>query len=93
MWQLLKRLNRPGLTIHGFRSTISDWCAERTNYPREVAEATLAHAQGDKVEAAYRRSDLLVRRRHMLAEWAKYCENSSGAGKVLSLSKRSNTAT
>jgi integrase len=43
---------------HGFRSTFRDWAAEQTNYPREAAEMALAHAIGDKVEAAYRRGDL-----------------------------------
>jgi len=47
---------------HGFRSSFRDWCAERTNYPREVAEMALAHAIGDKVEAAYRRGDLFEKR-------------------------------
>lgn len=46
-------------TPHGFRSTFRDWCSERTNYPNEAAEMALAHTVGDKVEAAYRRGDLL----------------------------------
>lgn len=57
---------------HGFRSTFRDWCSERTNYPREVAEMALAHAIGDKVEAAYRRGDLFEKRRSMMADWAKF---------------------
>jgi integrase len=47
---------------HGFRSSFRDWCAERTTYPREVAEMALAHAIDDKVEAAYRRGDLFEKR-------------------------------
>ena len=58
---------------HGFRSTFRDWCAERTNYPHEVAEMALAHAIGDKVEAAYRRGDLLEKRRRLMRDWAIYC--------------------
>jgi integrase len=58
---------------HGFRSTFRDWCAERTNYPREVAEMALAHAIGDKVEAAYRRGDLFDKRRSMMNAWAAFC--------------------
>ena len=58
---------------HGFRSTFRDWCAERTNYPHEVAEMALAHAIGDKVEAAYRRGDLLEKRRRLMRDWALYC--------------------
>jgi integrase len=58
---------------HGFRSTLRDWAAEATPYPREVAEAALAHAKGNKVEAAYARSDLLERRRPMMEDWSRVC--------------------
>jgi len=58
---------------HGFRSTFRDWCSERTNYPREVAEMALAHTIGDKVEAAYRRGDLFEKRRLMMDDWAAFC--------------------
>ena len=71
--QLLKRMGRKGLTTHGFRSTFRDWAAERTNYPNEVAEMALAHAIGDKVEAAYRRGDLFDKRRQIMDAWAVYC--------------------
>ena len=70
---LLKRMERADITAHGFRSTFRDWAAEKTNYPREVAEMALAHAIGDKVEAAYRRGDLFDKRRLMMSEWASYC--------------------
>ncbi|MDQ0590986.1 tyrosine-type recombinase/integrase [Variovorax paradoxus] len=59
---------------HGFRSTFRDWVAERTNYPRELAEKALAHVLESKVEAAYQRSDMFDRRAHMMAAWAKFCE-------------------
>lgn len=59
-------------TVHGFRSSFRDWAAERTNYPREVAEAALAHVVADKVEAAYRRSTLLEKRRRLMTEWADF---------------------
>jgi integrase len=59
---------------HGFRSTFRDWASERTNYPRDAAEMALAHAIGDKVEAAYRRGDLFEKRRRMMADWAKFCD-------------------
>jgi len=59
------------VTVHGLRSTFRDWAAEETDYPREVAEMALAHAIGDKVEAAYRRGDLFEKRREMMADWAK----------------------
>jgi integrase len=76
MTQLLRRMNRTDISVHGFRSTFRDWCSECTNYPREVAEMALAHKISDKVEAAYRRGDLL-RKRHALAEaWSKYCSST-----------------
>jgi hypothetical protein len=60
--------------------------AERTNFPREVAEAALAHVVGDKVEAAYRRGDLIEKRRRLMNAWATYCATgSSTAGVVVSL--------
>lgn len=62
---------------HGFRSTFRDWAAERTNYPNEVAEMALAHAVGNKVEAAYRRGDLFEKRLAMMDEWADFCSQCS----------------
>lgn len=58
---------------HGFRSTFRDWCAEHTNYPREVAEQALAHTINNAVEAAYRRGDLFEKRRRLMNEWTKFC--------------------
>lgn len=69
----LRRMNRADLTAHGFRSTFRDWAAETTNFPREAAEAALAHAIGDKVEAAYRRGDLFEKRRQLMDAWGAYC--------------------
>lgn len=65
-------LRRLGLSAdpHGFRSSFRDWVSEATAYPDAVAEAALAHAKGDKTEAAYARSDLLDKRRAMMADWA-----------------------
>ena len=57
---------------HGFRSSFRDWAAEETDHPREVVEAALAHVVGNQTEAAYARSDLFERRRHLMAEWATY---------------------
>jgi integrase len=73
MLALLRRMGRKDMTVHGFRSTFRDWCAEATNYPREVAEAALAHTLPDKVEAAYRRSDLMEKRRSLMADWGRFC--------------------
>jgi integrase len=72
-------MRRMGMTAvpHGFRSTFRDWCAERTDFQREVAEMALAHAIGDKVEAAYRRGDLFEKRRQLMVLWAGHCFGSA----------------
>ncbi len=70
---VLRRMGRDDITVHGFRSTFRDWCAEKTNFERDVAEMALAHAVGDKVEAAYRRGDMFERRRVLMDAWARYC--------------------
>ena len=57
---------------HGFRSSFRDWAAEKTDHPREVIEAALAHVVGNRTEAAYARSDLFERRRLLMDEWAAY---------------------
>jgi integrase len=77
MLALLRRMAREDLTAHGFRSTFRDWAAEATNYPREVPEAALAHTISDKVEAAYRRGDLMDKRRQLMAEWSTFCTTST----------------
>jgi integrase len=71
-----------GATIHGFRSSFRDWCGEETSFPREIAEAALAHATGGAVEQAYRRGDALEKRRALMEAWANYCEPAS-AGNVV----------
>lgn len=60
------------VTAHGFRSSFRDWAAETTNYPNEVAEMALAHVVANRVEAAYRRGDLLEKRRGLMDEWAAF---------------------
>ncbi len=67
----------PNLTVHGFRSTFRDWAAECTNHPEYVVEMALAHAVGDKVEAAYRRGDLFMKRVRLMDDWARYCESDA----------------
>ena len=62
-----------GVTVHGFRSAFRDWVAEETDCPGEVAEAALAHAIPNKVEAAYRRTDFLEKRKVLMADWAAFC--------------------
>lgn len=73
MLMLLRRMEQTEITAHGFRSTFRDWCAEATAYPHEMAEIALAHTIGDKVEAAYRRGDMIEKRRRMMDDWAKFC--------------------
>jgi hypothetical protein len=58
--------------VHGFRSSFRDWVAEQTAFSAEVAERALAHAVGDKVEAAYRRGHLFRKRRQLMDAWADY---------------------
>jgi integrase len=85
MLMMLRRMDRTDLTAHGFRSTFRDWVAERTNFPREVAEAALAHVVGDRTEAAYRRGDLFEKRRRLMDAWAAHCavtESNVAAGPV-----------
>ena len=86
---VLRRMNRSDITAHGFRSTFRDWCSERTNYPRDVAEMALAHAIGDKVEAAYRRGDLFEKRRRMMREWGKFSGKVQVAGTVTPIKGKS----
>jgi integrase len=64
-------------TVHGFRSAFRDWCAEQTSISGEVAEAALAHAIPNKVEAAYRRTTFFEKRRQLMEAWASYCSGSS----------------
>jgi integrase len=84
---VLRRMQVPAVP-HGFRSTFRDWTAEQTNYPRDVAEMALAHAIGDKVEAAYRRGDLFDKRRRMMDHWARVCGSAtSPSGRVIPLKR------
>lgn len=73
---VMRRMKRKEVP-HGFRSTFRDWAAERTNYPRDLAEMALAHSIGNAVEAAYRRGDMLEKRRMMMTEWAQFTNQST----------------
>ena len=88
MLVLLRRMKRADLTVHGFRSTFRDWAAERTSFQNEVIEMALAHAVGDKVEAAYRRGDLFEKRRRLMEAWAGYCRVAPVAGEIVPLRTR-----
>ncbi len=83
MRQVLKRLDRASITVHGFRSTFRDWCAESTNYPADVAEMALAHSLRDKTEAAYRRGDLFHKRARLMTDWARFCSKRMAAAAVI----------
>jgi integrase len=81
----LRRMRGGSLTVHGFRSTFRDWCAEQTNFPREIAEAALAHVLENRTEAAYQRGDMLEKRRKLMSAWSQFCGRSPGASNVLPL--------
>ena len=70
---MLMRRMKVDAVPHGFRSAFRDWCGDETSFPREIAEAALAHNVGNEVEQSYRRSDALERRRSLMEAWAGYC--------------------
>jgi integrase len=88
MLKVLERMGRDDITVHGFRSTFRDWAADATDFPREVAEAALAHALGDKTEAAYRRGDALAKRQKLMQEWADYCDRPPSNQRVVTLIRK-----
>jgi integrase len=81
-------MERSDVTTHGFRSTFRDWAAETTTYPNHVVEMALAHAISDKVEKAYRRGDLFLKRAKLMETWADYCSRPPAASKVVPMRKR-----
>lgn len=76
MLNLVKRLN-PKITVHGFRSSFRDWVSEETEFSPELAEMQLAHTISNRVERAYRRGNLLEKRRKMMEHWSNYCQGES----------------
>ena len=85
MLALLKRIDRQDIVPHGFRSVFRDYIAEQTAYPREVAEAALAHVLADKTEAAYQRGDFLEKRREMMDAWGAYCMGTPAQSSEINL--------
>ena len=83
----LRRMEHADITPHGFRSAFRDWTAEQTSFPREVCEAALAHANKDRVEAAYLRSDLFEQRRALMGQWATFACTAKAPGKVTPIKK------
>ena len=84
----LVRVMRPGVTVHGFRATFRDWAAETTSFANHVVEMALAHSVSDAVEAAYRRGDLLEKRRKLMEAWATYCGRPASAEVVVLKQRR-----
>lgn len=85
---VMRRMNRSEVP-HGFRSTFRDWAAERTNYPRDIAEMALAHTISNAVEAAYRRGDMFEKRRDMMEAWAEFASQVVPAsGIVIGINER-----
>jgi integrase len=80
--RLVKRMSH-NVTAHGFRASFKTWASERTNYPREIVEAALAHVIGDAAEQAYARGDMLARRRQLMESWAEYCSKPDVANGVI----------
>ena len=79
MSELLKGMVPPArATVHGFRSTFSDWARDCTNYRPDVIEQCLAHVIKNKSEAAYRRGDAIDKRRRLMDEWSKFCASPLG---------------
>lgn len=79
----LDRVNKSPAVPHGLRSTFRDWVAERTTYPGEMAEAALAHRISNATEAAYRRGDMMEKRRRMMADWVAFISGKSEAGSIV----------
>jgi integrase len=87
MAELLKRMGRTGITVHGFRSSFRDWAAERTTFPNHVVEMALAHTVKNRVEAAYRRGDLFDKRKHLMSQWAAFCETKHAPKNVVTFDR------
>jgi integrase len=82
---LLRRMEVNNLTVHGFRATFKTWTSESTSFQNEIAEAALAHIIGNRVEQAYRRGDLFIKRRKLMDSWSMYCMTAPKAGEVVPL--------
>lgn len=83
--RVLVRMKRTDITAHGFRSTFRDWVAERTGYSDALAEKALAHKDSNKIQAAYRRSDMFDKRVPLMQAWADYCDGIGPREKVVQL--------
>lgn len=84
----LRDMDYETLTVHGFRSSFRDWCGEQTNFPREIAEAALAHVVKDKTEAAYQRGDLFEKRAKLMQSWASYCATPRKSADTIPINRK-----
>jgi integrase len=91
---LSRVLTRAGVdvTVHGFRSSFRDWAGDTTSFPRDLIETALAHAVESEVEAAYRRSDALMKRSALMQQWANYCGNAAVEDNVVLLARQGQKA-
>jgi integrase len=86
MRDVLRRMGRDDVTVHGFRSSFRDWASEATRHEHMVIEMALAHAVANKVELAYRRGNLLEKRRLLMDDWSEFCgrlPQATGSGQVV----------
>jgi integrase len=88
MMEVLQRMGRRDITIHGFRATFKTWAGERTNFANHVVELALAHTIGNAVEQVYRRGDLFDKRRKLMDAWATYCARPATSGDVVPMHKK-----
>jgi integrase len=77
MAKAMRDMNVTGVTVHGFRSSFTDWAAEQTDFPKEIADKALAHKVPNAVEAAYRRTDFFDKRRILMDQWAAFVMNAA----------------
>jgi len=87
LWAVLRRMNVPAVP-HGFRATFKTWATERTRHSRELIEVALAHAAGDKLEAAYMRGDMFDKRRRLMEDWAVFLSKGEATGKVIPIGSK-----
>jgi integrase len=83
MLALLERMGAGHVTVHGFRSSFRDWASEMTAFDEDVIEFSLSHVEGSKAKAAYKRSDLLEKRRLLMTAWAAYVRDGAPKGAVI----------
>jgi integrase len=82
MEMLLRRMDADAFTVHGFRSSFKTWAVEMTAFPNELSEAALAHVTGDRVEQAYKRTDVLELRRDLMQAWAQFLDREAASNVV-----------